>query len=126
MGSADRADAVVGRVARPGVGGVVSRSGLFERLGAPASVTVVSAPPGSGKTLLRSWIGAAGLTDRAGCSPGRRYSRLSRAQTAFASYSGTPGQHARARLAFLIRYRLAGMNHAGDRGGEAESHHQGD
>jgi LuxR family maltose regulon positive regulatory protein len=40
----------------------VSRPGLFERLAASARVTVVSAPPGSGKTvLLRSWIGAAGL-----------------------------------------------------------------
>jgi LuxR family transcriptional regulator, maltose regulon positive regulatory protein len=45
---------------------VVSRSGLFERLGASARVTVVSAPPGSGKTvLLRSWIGAADLATRA-------------------------------------------------------------
>jgi len=43
----------------------VSRSELFERLGASARVTVVSAPPGSGKTaLLRSWIGAAGLAER--------------------------------------------------------------
>ena len=42
--------------------GVVSRPGLFERLGASARVTVVSAPPGSGKTvLLRSWIGEPGL-----------------------------------------------------------------
>jgi LuxR family maltose regulon positive regulatory protein len=33
-------------------------------------VTVVSAPPGSGKTvLLRSWIGAAGLTERAAWVP---------------------------------------------------------
>jgi LuxR family maltose regulon positive regulatory protein len=48
------------------MGGVVSRSGLFERLGAAARVTVVSAPPGSGKTiLLRSWIDAAGLGDNA-------------------------------------------------------------
>jgi LuxR family maltose regulon positive regulatory protein len=45
----------------------VSRTGLFERLGASARVTVVSAPPGSGKTvLLRSWIGEAGLKDSAG------------------------------------------------------------
>jgi LuxR family maltose regulon positive regulatory protein len=44
----------------------VSRPGLFERLGASGRVTVVSAPPGSGKTvLLRSWIGAADLADRA-------------------------------------------------------------
>jgi LuxR family maltose regulon positive regulatory protein len=48
----------------------VSRHGLFERLGASARVTVVSAPPGSGKTvLLRSWIGAAGLAERAGWVP---------------------------------------------------------
>ncbi|MBO0815557.1 MAG: LuxR family transcriptional regulator, partial [Actinobacteria bacterium] len=54
---------MAGRVARPGAG-VVSRPGLFERLGASARVTMVSAPPGSGKTvLLRSWIGEAGLTD---------------------------------------------------------------
>jgi LuxR family maltose regulon positive regulatory protein len=64
MVAAEGSDAVVGHVARPGTGGVVSRSGLFERLGAAARVTVVSAPPGSGKTLLlRSWIGAAGLTE---------------------------------------------------------------
>jgi LuxR family transcriptional regulator, maltose regulon positive regulatory protein len=45
----------------------VSRSVLFERLGASARVTVVSAPAGSGKTvLLRSWIGAAGLAECAG------------------------------------------------------------
>jgi LuxR family transcriptional regulator, maltose regulon positive regulatory protein len=44
----------------------VSRPGLFERLEASARVTVVSAPPGSGKTvLLHSWIGAAGLAGRA-------------------------------------------------------------
>ena len=55
---------MAGRVAHPGAGGVVSRTGLFERLGASARVTVVSAPPGSGKSvLLRSWIGEAGLMD---------------------------------------------------------------
>jgi LuxR family maltose regulon positive regulatory protein len=48
----------------------VSRRGLFERLGASARVTVVSAPAGSGKTvLLRSWIGAAGLADRTAWVP---------------------------------------------------------
>jgi LuxR family transcriptional regulator, maltose regulon positive regulatory protein len=48
----------------------VPRSGLFERLGASARVTVVSAPPGSGKTvLLRSWIDAAGLSECAGWVP---------------------------------------------------------
>ena len=59
-------DDVAGRAARVGLGGVVSRPGLFERLGASARVTVLSAPPGSGKTvLLRSWIGQRGLSDRA-------------------------------------------------------------
>ena len=49
---------------------VVSRPALWERLGASARVTVVSAPPGSGKTvLLRSWIGAAGLGERAAWVP---------------------------------------------------------
>jgi LuxR family maltose regulon positive regulatory protein len=53
-----------------GTGGVVARPGLFGRLGGPARVTVVSAPPGSGKTvLLRSWIGQAGLADCAGWVP---------------------------------------------------------
>src|ERR1700753_1631862 len=67
MGPAEGSNAADGRVARPGTGGVVSRTGLFERLRASARVTVISAPPGSGKAvLLRSWIGEAGLTDRAG------------------------------------------------------------
>jgi LuxR family transcriptional regulator, maltose regulon positive regulatory protein len=45
---------------------VVPRRGLWERLGEAAWVTVVSAPPGSGKTvLLRSWISQAGLAGRA-------------------------------------------------------------
>jgi LuxR family maltose regulon positive regulatory protein len=48
----------------PGSGGIVSRPRLFDRLAAPARVSVVSAPAGSGKTvLLRSWIGDTGLTD---------------------------------------------------------------
>jgi LuxR family transcriptional regulator, maltose regulon positive regulatory protein len=48
----------------------VSRPGLFDRLAASARVTVVSAPPGSGKTvLLRSWIGEAGLEDSAAWVP---------------------------------------------------------
>jgi LuxR family maltose regulon positive regulatory protein len=47
-------------------GGIVFRRGLFARLGEAARVTQVSAPAGSGKTfLLRSWIGDAGLADRA-------------------------------------------------------------
>ncbi len=54
-------------------GGVVARPGLFERLGGPARVTVVSAPAGSGKTvLLRSWMAGAGLAGRAAwVAPGR-------------------------------------------------------
>src|ERR1700729_1931975 len=56
---------VAGRAARPGLGGVVPRPGLFERLGASARVAVLSAPPGSGKTvLLRSWIGEPGRAGR--------------------------------------------------------------
>jgi LuxR family transcriptional regulator, maltose regulon positive regulatory protein len=44
---------------------VVARPGLTGRLGGPARVTVVSAPPGSGKTvLLRCWAGQAGLDGR--------------------------------------------------------------
>jgi len=45
---------------------LVSRPALWERLGEAARVTVVSAPPGSGKTaLLRSWLGQGGLAERA-------------------------------------------------------------
>ena len=52
-------------------GGVVARPGLLGRLGGPARVTVVSAPAGSGKTvLLRSWIGEDGLADRRGLGAG--------------------------------------------------------
>jgi len=57
MGSAAGSDAIAGGVVGPGAGGIVSRPRLFERLSASARVTVISAPPGSGKTvLLRSWI----------------------------------------------------------------------
>jgi LuxR family transcriptional regulator, maltose regulon positive regulatory protein len=70
MGPAEGSGAVAGRVARPGAGGVVSRPGLFDRLAASARVTVVSAPPGSGKTvLLRSWINESGLEDSAAWVP---------------------------------------------------------
>ena len=42
--------------------GVVPRSGLFQRLTQAQRVVQVSAPPGSGKTvLLRSWIAESGL-----------------------------------------------------------------
>ena len=65
MGSTVGADAVAGGAAGPGAGGVVSRPRLSGRLGA-ARVSVVSAPAGSGKTvLLRSWISWAGLAGQA-------------------------------------------------------------
>ena len=49
---------------------VVSRPELWERLQGSARVTVVSAPAGSGKTvLLRSWIGQAGLAKCAAWVP---------------------------------------------------------
>src|SRR6266581_494092 len=70
VGPAEGPDDVAGRAARPGLGGVVPRPVLFERLQASARVTVLSAPPGSGKTvLLRSWIGEPGLADRAAWVP---------------------------------------------------------
>src|SRR5215469_7186101 len=76
MGSAVGSDVVAGRVARPGAGGIVSRPRLFERLAAPARVTVVCAPPGSGKTvLLRSWISEAGLADSTAWMPVGRGAR---------------------------------------------------
>jgi len=51
--------------ARPGAAGVVSRPGLSERLSKSARVTVVSAPAGSGKSvLLRSWINEGGQAER--------------------------------------------------------------
>src|SRR5262249_22306123 len=57
MVSAIGSDPVACGVAGPGAGSVVSRPRLFGRLAAPTRVTVVSGPPGSGKTvLLRSWI----------------------------------------------------------------------
>jgi len=54
----------------------VSRPRLLGRLAAPARVIVVSAPAGSGKTvLLRSWIGQAGLAGRAAWVPAGRGER---------------------------------------------------
>ena len=54
----------------------MSRPRLFGRLGAPAQVIVVSAPAGSGKTvLLRSWLGQAGLAGRAAWVPAGRGER---------------------------------------------------
>ncbi len=75
MGTAQGSGSRSGRSASPGAGGVVSRPGLFGRLGA-ARVTVVSAPAGSGKTvLLRSWIGEAALAERAAWVPVARGER---------------------------------------------------
>ena len=60
-GAADHAAAAVVR------DGVVVRPGLFGLLAGAGRVTEVSAPAGSGKTvLLRSWIGQTGLAGRAG------------------------------------------------------------
>jgi LuxR family transcriptional regulator, maltose regulon positive regulatory protein len=54
-------------------GGIVPRLGLWERLGGAGRVVVVSAPPGSGKTvLLRSWMTATGLAGRAAWVPVQR------------------------------------------------------
>src|SRR5215470_15687113 len=75
MGSAVGASADVGGAAGPGAGGVVSRPRLLGRLGA-ARVSVVSAPAGSGKTvLLRSWIGWAGVAGSAAWVPAGRGER---------------------------------------------------
>jgi LuxR family maltose regulon positive regulatory protein len=57
-------------------GAVVPRPLLLGRLGGPARVTVVSAPAGSGKTvLLRSWLGQEGLDGRAAWVPAGRGER---------------------------------------------------
>src|SRR5690349_1584811 len=76
VGPGGKPDTVAARTAGPGARGVVARPGLFDRLDGPARVTMVSAPPGSGKTvLLRSWIAQAGLAERAAwisAGPGER------------------------------------------------------
>jgi Aldo/keto reductase family len=67
--------------------GVVSRPGLFRRLTQARRVVQLSAPPGSGKTvLLRSWIAQSGLAECAAwvpvpggeCDPQPQYSLLAR------------------------------------------------
>jgi len=76
MGSAVGADAVAGGAAGRGSGGVVARPRLVGRLAAQARVSVVSAPPGSGKTvLLRSWISQSGVAGRAAWVPAGRGER---------------------------------------------------
>ena len=57
-------------------GGIVFRRELFGRLGRAARVTEMSAPAGSGKTLLlRSWIAEAGLSERVAWVPVQREER---------------------------------------------------
>src|SRR5262245_44375597 len=76
MGSVAGAGAVASGAAGPGAGSVVSRPRLVGRLGAQARVSVVSAPAGSGKTvLLRSWISQAGVAGRAAWVPAGRGER---------------------------------------------------
>ena len=70
MGPAVGAGAVAGGAAGSGGGGVVARPRLVGLLGAQARVSVVSAPPGSGKTvLLRSWISQSGVAGSAAWVP---------------------------------------------------------
>jgi LuxR family maltose regulon positive regulatory protein len=65
VGPANRSGAAGPPAALAARDGVVSRPGLFERLGGAGRVTEVSAPAGSGKTLLlRSWISERGLAGR--------------------------------------------------------------
>src|SRR6516165_1671890 len=76
MGSVAAAGAVAGGAAGPGAGGVVARPRLVGRLGARARVSVVSAPPGSGKTvLLRSWMSWAGVAGSVAWVPAGRSER---------------------------------------------------
>src|SRR5215469_8931012 len=76
MGRVAGAGAVAGGAAGRGAGGVVARPRLAGRLGARARVSVVSAPAGSGKTvLLRSWISGAGLAGHVAWVPAGRGER---------------------------------------------------
>ena len=64
LGHTDRSQVTRQPVLPAGRAGIVARDELFERLADAGRVTIVSAPAGSGKTLLlRSWIGEAGLSD---------------------------------------------------------------
>jgi LuxR family transcriptional regulator, maltose regulon positive regulatory protein len=66
----------VGADERPNPCGIVARPELLERLAASARVTVLSAPAGSGKTvLLRSWMSRTGLAGRVGWVPAGREER---------------------------------------------------
>src|SRR5215831_18965200 len=75
MGPVAGAGAVAGGAGGRGAGGVVARPRLAGRLGA-ARVSVVSAPAGSGKTvLLRSWMRGAGVAGRVAWVPAGRGER---------------------------------------------------
>ncbi|HET9257059.1 MAG TPA: AAA family ATPase, partial [Pseudonocardiaceae bacterium] len=55
-----------GGLYQPVTGTVVGRHALFDRLAGAHRVTQITAPPGSGKTVLvHWWIGEAGLAERA-------------------------------------------------------------
>jgi LuxR family maltose regulon positive regulatory protein len=65
MGADTGEDSVAEQVATRRAGGVVARAALLARIGGVARVTVVSAPAGSGKSvLLASWLSQTGLADR--------------------------------------------------------------
>jgi LuxR family transcriptional regulator, maltose regulon positive regulatory protein len=73
VGGVVKPDFTPGRTARLSPGGVVSRPGLFELLQTSARVTALSAPPGSGKTvLLRSWFSQVGFAERVAWVSARR------------------------------------------------------
>jgi LuxR family maltose regulon positive regulatory protein len=70
MRPAQGPDAGVGRTIDPSARGIVSRPRLWGRLDDSSRVTVVSAPPGSGKTiLLRSWTGRTDMAGRVAWVP---------------------------------------------------------
>jgi hypothetical protein len=69
-GSAGKSETANAPAAPAVTGGVVSRCALFGRLAGAERVVQISAPAGSGKTVLvRSWIAEAGLAERAGWVP---------------------------------------------------------
>ena len=66
MGLTVKPDSTDGPLALAVRRGIVSRRGLFERLGEAGRVVHLSAPAGSGKSiLLRSWVDDVGLAQRA-------------------------------------------------------------
>jgi hypothetical protein len=76
MGHVKGSDAGDYPLAHSAAGAVVPRLGLFEALGASARATVVSAPAGTGKTvLLRSWISQAAPPANAAWVPVERDER---------------------------------------------------